>query len=61
MKAHKQKRLLSSRRRMMPPTPQQSPHLSVEEGQWQIEVEDQIWNVHERTVIARTKQYSEKK
>ena len=38
---------------MMPPTPLQSSHSSIEERQWQIQVAD-------RTVIARTKQYLEK-
>ena len=47
-----------SRRRMMPPAPQQSSHSPIEDGQWQIEV-DQMWNARDRTVIARTK-YLEK-
>ena len=47
-----------SRRRTMP---LQSSHLSFEERQWQIEVGDQIWNARDRMVIARTKQYLEKK
>ena len=33
----------------------------IEEGQWQIEVEDQIWNASDRTAIARMEQYLEKK
>ena len=31
-----------SRRRTMSPTPEQSSHLSIEDRQWQIEVEDKI-------------------
>ena len=49
-----------SRRRMMPPTPQQSSQSSIEEVQRQIEVEDQIWTAREKTVIARMEQYLEK-
>ena len=33
----------------------------IEEGQWQIEVENQIWNASDRTAIARMEQYLEKK
>ena len=45
----------STRRRVMPPTPQQSSHSSTDELQWQTEVEVQgsSWSAHERTVIAR--------
>ena len=44
---------------MMPPTPLQSSHSSYEERQWQVEVEDQIWDARDRTVIVKTKQYLE--
>ena len=44
----------NTRRRMMPPTPQQSSHSSTDERQWQAEMEVQgsIWSARERTVIA---------
>ena len=48
-----------SRRRIIPPTPKGGSDSSVEETQWQIEV-DQIWNSHGRTVIAKMAQYFEK-
>ena len=41
------------------PTPLQSSHSSYEEKQWQIEVEDQIWNARDRTVNEKTKHYLE--
>ena len=49
----------TSRRRMMPPTPQQSSHSFIEDMQWQIamEVQGSSWNGRERTVIARMEQY----
>ena len=60
----------ASRRKIMPPTPQQSSYSSIETKQWQTEVEDQEigrnekefegqhrWNVRDRTVIARMEQY----
>ena len=51
-------KMLLQQARMMPPTPLQSSHSSVEERQWQIEVEDhQTWNARHRTVIARMKQH----
>ena len=41
----------TSSRRMMPPTPQQSSHSSIENMQWQSEMEVQgSWNARERTV-----------
>ena len=46
-----------SRRRMMQPTPQQSSYSPIEERQWHIEVEDQVWNIRDRTVTARMEQY----
>ena len=48
-----------SRRRTTPPTPLQNSYSSFEEEQVHSEVEDQIWSVRDRTVIARTKQYLE--
>ena len=49
----------TSRRRMMPPTPQQSSHSSVEATQWQNEMEIQgsSWNARERTLVARVEKY----
>ena len=48
----------TSRRRMMPLTPQQGSHSSVEAMQWQneMEVQGSSWNARERTVIARMEQ-----
>ena len=46
-------------RRRMPSTPQQNSRSSIEERQWQIEM-DQIWNARDRTVFARMEQYSGK-
>ena len=58
----------------MPPTPQQSPYLSIETMQWQTEVEDlesdscemeleveHRWTARDRTVIARMEQYLNEK
>ena len=44
-----------SRRRTMPPTPQQSSYSSIEDMQWQTEMEVQgsSWSARERTVIGR--------
>ena len=46
----------STRRRMMPPTPQQISHSSTDERQWQsdlgLEAQRSIWSSRERTVIA---------
>ena len=53
------KALPLSRRRIMPPTPRQNSHSSLEGEQGHFEVEDQIWSVRYRTVIARMKQYLE--
>ena len=63
----------ASRRKIMPPTPQQSSHSSIEAMQWQTEVEDQEsgscekefegqhrWNARDRTVIAKMEQYMNK-
>ena len=50
-----------SRRRMRPPTPLQNSGSSFGEEQGRFEVEDQIWSARERTIIARTKQYLEKR
>ena len=49
----------TSRRRMMPPTPQQSSYSSIEAMQWQTEMEVQgsSWNASERTDIAEMEQY----
>ena len=49
----------ASRRRMMPPTPQQSSYSSIEAMQWQTDLEDQGsgWNARDRTVIAKMEQY----
>ena len=35
--------------------------VSIEERQWQTEMEDEVWNASDRTVIARMEQYLEKK
>ena len=56
----------ASRRKIMPPTPQQSSHSSIEAVQWQTEMEDQEsgsyekefegqhrWHARDRTVIAK--------
>ena len=43
----------------MPPTPLQNSYSSFEAEQGHFKVEDQIWSARDRTVIARTKQYSE--
>ena len=43
----------------MPPTPLQSSHSWHEERQRHVEVEEQIWNAPDRTVVAKTKQYLE--
>ena len=52
----------STRRRMMPPTPQQISHSSTDERQWQSDLEAQlsIWSTRERTVIARMENYLDK-
>ena len=50
-----------SRRRMGPPTPLQNSGSSFGEEQGRFEVVDQIWSARERTIIARTKQYLEKR
>ena len=60
----------ASRRKIMPPTPQQSSQSSIEAMQWQTEVEDQEsgsyrgefegehrWTARDRSVIARMEQY----
>ena len=54
--------VMTSRRRMMPPTPQQSSHSSIEEMQWQAEMEAQgsSWSARERTVTARVENYLNK-
>ena len=49
-----------SRRRMMPLTPLQNSHASLEEEQGHFEEEDQIWSARDRVVIAKTKQYLQK-
>ena len=48
-----------SRRRMMPPTPLENSCSAFEEEQEHSEVQDQFWSSHNRTVVARTKQYLE--
>ena len=52
------KALPASRRRMIPPKPQQSSHSSIEDMQWQTEMEVQgsSWNAGESTVTARLEQ-----
>ena len=45
---------------MMPPTPLQNSNDTFGEEQGRFEVEDQMWSVRERTIIARIKQYVEK-
>ena len=63
----------ASRRNIVPPTPQQSSHSSIEAMQWPIEMEDQEngscekefegqhrWNARDRTVIAKLEQYLKK-
>ena len=49
----------TSRRMLMPPTPQQSSHSSMEVMQWQTEMEVQgsSWAARERLVIANMEQY----
>ena len=49
----------TSRRRMMPPTPQQSSHSSLEDMRWRTEMETQGSgsNARDRTVTARMEQY----
>ena len=50
-----------SRRRMTPPTPVQNSNTSFEREQGSYEEEGRGWNARERTIIARTKQFLEKK
>ena len=52
----------NTRRRMMPPTPQQCSHSSIEERQWQaeMEVQESFWSARERTVIAKMESYLDK-
>ena len=47
---------------MMPPTPKQSSHPSIEETQWQTEMEVQgsSWGARDRTVTARRENYLNK-
>ena len=50
--------LPNTKRRMMPPTPQQTSHSSTGERQWQAEMEcKEVFGVRERTVIAMMKNY----
>ena len=51
-----------ARRRMMPPTPQQSSYPSIEAMQWQTEMEDRGsgWNARDRPVTARMEKYLKK-
>ena len=64
---------LASRRKIIPPTPQQSSHSSTEAVQSQTEVKDQesgsyekelesqhLWNARDGTVIARMEEYLNK-
>ena len=52
------KALPTFRRRMMPPTPRQSSHSSIEDLQLPtVEVQGSSWNARERKVIARMEQY----
>ena len=50
-----------TRRRIMPPTPQQNTHSSANEKQWQVDLEAQrsIWSTRERTAVAGTENYLE--
>ena len=52
----------STRRRMMPPTPQQFSRSSTDERQWQADLEAQrsIWSTRERMVISGLENYLEK-
>ena len=56
------KALPNTRRRMLPPMPQQSSHSSTDERQWQAEMEVQgsIWSARERTEIAMMENYLDK-
>ena len=56
------KALPNTRRTMMPPTPQQSSHSSMDEREWQAETEVQgsIWSARERTVLAMMENYLDK-
>ena len=49
----------NTRRRIMPPTPQQFSFSSTDESQWQADLEEQpsIWNTRERRVIAAPENY----
>ena len=50
------------RRRIMPPTPQQSSHSSTEGRQWraEMEVQESFWSARKRTVIAKKESYLDK-
>ena len=52
-----------TRRRMMPPTPQQNSNSSTDESHWQADLEAQqsIWSTRERTVIAGMENYLDKR
>ena len=52
----------STRRRMMPPTPQQIWLFSTDESQWQADLEAQrsIWSTRERRVIAAIEKFLDK-
>ena len=52
----------STRKRMMPPTPQHISHSSTDERQWQADLEAQpcIWSICERTAIAGKENYLDK-
>ena len=56
------KALPASRRKIVPPTPQQRLQSSIEATQWQTEMEDQgsSWTARDREVIARMEQYPNK-
>ena len=51
-----------SRRRVMPPTPQQSSYPSTGEAWWhtEMEVQESSWGARERTVFARMENYLNK-
>ena len=57
------KALPSTRRRMMPPTPQQISLFSTDESQWQADLEAQqsIWSTKQRSVIAAMEKWPGRK
>ena len=53
----------ASRKRMVPPMPQQSSHSSIEDGQWQTDKEEQgsSWKALERSVYCENGAVHERK